>query len=194
MILSNQSLQDALDKKWIVIDPEPSPRRPSQGAPCPYETTSVDFHLADEIAYIKPGLPFNVDLSQGKFSKLFGPNSESVTITDQQPFVLQPSRLVLARTRERIELPIQPDGVSFAGRVEGKSSYARFGLIVHLTAPTIHAGFFGTIMLELINLGAYPITLRPDIPICQVIFETVDGVPFRNDSQFHGQSRAGGHA
>jgi dCTP deaminase len=64
--------------------------------------------------------------------------------------------------------------------------------LVHFTAPTIHAGFSGTITLELYNLGPFHISLFPKAPICQLIVETVQGVPFRNDSQFHGQEAAGG--
>ena len=73
-----------------------------------------------------------------------------------------------------------------------RSSYARCGLLVHFTAPTIHAGYSGTITLELINFGPFPILLYPGAPICQLIVEQVSGTPFRNDSQFQGQSRAGG--
>jgi dCTP deaminase len=65
-------------------------------------------------------------------------------------------------------------------------------MLVHFTAPTIHAGFEGTITLEIINLGEYAISLHPLMPICQLIIEEVRGVPFRNDSQFQGQSRTVG--
>jgi dCTP deaminase len=81
---------------------------------------------------------------------------------------------------------------SLAARIEGKSSYARCGLLVHFTAPTIHAGFKGTITLEIMNLGPYAISLRPQMPICQLIIEEVRGVPFRSDSQFQGQSQPAG--
>jgi dCTP deaminase len=103
-----------------------------------------------------------------------------------------PGKLVLARTMERVELPIQPGAPCLAGRIEGKSSYARCGLLVHFTAPTIHAGYNGIITLELINLGTIPISLFPGMPICQLIVEKVDGVPFRNDSQFQGQTKVSG--
>jgi dCTP deaminase len=79
-----------------------------------------------------------------------------------------------------------------AARVEGKSSYARCGLLVHFTAPTIHAGYAGTITLELINFGPIPIALYPGAPICQLIIEQVHGIPFRNDSQFQNQSHPSG--
>ena len=48
---------------------------------------------------------------------------------------------------------------------------SRFGLSVHLTAPTIHAGFRGRIQLELVNDGKIRIRLREDMRICQLIFE-----------------------
>ncbi len=194
MILSNLSLQKALDNKWLVIEPEPRPRQKIDASDgnCPYQTSAVDLRLGNEIAWFKEGLPVNIDLRRGSFADLFGPNSVSRTITDDQPFSLAPQKLVLGKTLERIELPIIEGAPCLAARVEGRSSYARCGLLVHFTAPTIHAGFRGTITLELINLGPIPIMLYPSAPICQLIVEQVEGTPFRNDSQFQGQIQAGG--
>ncbi len=193
MILSNTELHRALDEKRLVISPEPLPRTPdASGLDCPYQTSAVDLRLADEISYFKEGLPLDINLSRGGFAKLFGPNSQSVKNSDGQPFVLRPNRLVLGRTLERVELPSLSEGQCLAARVEGKSSYARCGLLVHFTAPTIHSGFAGTITLELINLGPCNISLYPNTPICQLIVETVLGTPFRNDSQFQGQAAPGG--
>jgi dCTP deaminase len=194
MILSNVEIQRALDKKRLIIDPEPLPRMPgADGIDCPYQTSAVDLRLGNEIAYLKGKLPFNVNLARGGFATLFGPHSSRQTLTKEQPFVLEPGRLVLGKTLERIELPIvRKDRNCLAARIEGKSSYARCGLLVHFTAPTIHAGFNGTITLELYNLGPIDICLIPGAPICQLIIEVVKGVPFRNDSQFHGQSAPGG--
>jgi len=192
MILSNIELHRALDDKRLVIDPEPQPRTPDGENDCPYQTTAIDLCLADEISYFKEGLPLDINLGQGGFAALFGNNSETQTLTNDQPFVLRPNRLVLGRTKERIGLPII-DGQCLAARVEGKSSYARCGLLVHFTAPTIHAGFAGTITLELINLGLCNISLYPGSPICQLIVEEVRGTPMRNDSQFQGQNRPGGN-
>ena len=191
MILSNSSIQDAIDRGWLVISPEPEPRNPHLGE-CPYQTTAVDLRLGDEISWFKEGLAINIDLRRGTFADLFGPNSESRKISDEQPFVLQPGKMVLARTLERVELRLAEGAPALAARVEGRSSYARCGLLVHFTAPTIHAGFSGTITLELINLGPIPILLYPRAPICQMIIEKVDGEPFRNDSQFQNQNRTWG--
>jgi dCTP deaminase len=196
MILSNRSIHRALEQSRLVIQPEPSPRQPGDGLECPYNTSSVDLTLADEISYIPNDTPLavSVDLSRGGFASLFGPHAKRQTITRTQPFSLEPGHFVLGRTRERVSLPILDDGEPcLAARVEGRSSYARCGLLVHFTAPTIHSGFDGTITLELINMGPLPIVLRPDVPICQLIIEQVDGLPIRNDSQFQGQSDAGGN-
>jgi dCTP deaminase len=192
MILSNISIHKALDNKWLIIDPEPFPRRKDGTSDCPFQTTATDLRLGSEIAYFKEGLPISIDLARGSFANLFGPNSRTHELTDQQPYSLNPGKLVLGKTLERVELPLIEGAPCLAARVEGKSSYARCGLLVHFTAPTIHAGFRGTITLELINLGPIPILLRTGSPICQLIVEQVDGVPFRNDSQFQNQSRVGG--
>jgi len=193
MILSNREIHRALDERRLVITPEPSPRLPDEyGSDCPYQTSAVDLRLAEEISCFNDDLALDINLSRGGFAKLFGSNSQSYRISEGQPFVLRPNRLVLGRTLERVELPIVTDGISLAARVEGKSSYARCGLLVHFTAPTIHSGFSGTITLELINLGPCNISLYPKTPICQLIFETVAGTPFRNDSQFQGQTAPGG--
>jgi dCTP deaminase len=193
MILSNVEIQKALDTKRLVIDPEPNPRTGAGGIDCPYQTSAVDLLLGNEIAYLKDKLPIDINLGRGGFATLFGPHSSRQTLTDEQPFSLRPGRLVLGKTLERVAFPIvDQDGECLAGRIEGKSSYARCGLLVHFTAPTIHAGFDGTITLELYNMGSVNIMLYPGKPICQLIIEVVKGVPFRNDSQFHGQKAPGG--
>lgn len=193
MILSNAEIHKALDDRRLIIDPEPTPRLTDvDGKKCPYQTSSVDLRLGDEILYFKPGLPLDINLTRGDFASLFGPLSEKILLRNGQPFVLQPQHFVLARTLEHIELPLLENNHSLAARVEGKSSYARCGLLVHFTAPTIHAGFAGTITLELINLGPCSISLYPGSPICQLIIESVLGTPFRNESQFQGQTHPGG--
>ena len=194
MILSNQSLFEALDSGRLVIRPEPGPRLSDETHRSPFQTTAVDLRLGDTISRFAPGLAFNIDLRRGSFSSMFAANSTSVTLTQEQPYALEPGKFVLGRTLEWIELPIQADRPCLAARVEGRSSYARCGLLVHFTAPTIHAGFRGFVTLELINLGPVPILLYPSAPICQLIVESVAGQPFRNDSQFQGQKVPGGNA
>jgi dCTP deaminase len=196
MILSNASIHHALDHGWLKITPEPSPCTITPGSECPYQTSSVDLRLGSEIAFLKDGLPLNIDLRLGGFADLFGPNSVTRQLTADQPYSLAPHKFVLGKTLERVELPIidADDVPCLAARVEGKSSYARCGLLIHFTAPTIHSGYAGTITLELLNFGPVPISLYPGAPICQLIIERVEGKPFRNDSQFQNQSRPGGRS
>ena len=194
MILSNSEILKALNEGRLVLEPEPTPRSP-QSEPekdCPYNTTAVDLRLGNEITWYKEELPISIDLRQYKFRNLFATNSDKCIITNQQPYTLYPKKLILAKTLERVELPINESKTHLAARVEGKSSYSRCGLLVHFTAPTIHSGFNGTITLELINLGTLPILLYPNMYICQLIIEEVQGIPYRNDSQFQGQFTPGG--
>jgi dCTP deaminase len=195
MILSNVSIHQALDSKRLLITPEPTPRFPEDNADCPYQTSAVDLRLGNEIAFFNENLPVNIDLRRGGFADLFGPNSQSFQLTENQPFALRPGKFVLAKTLENVSLPLvgaENELPHLAARVEGKSSYSRCGLLVHFTAPTIHAGFSGTITLELMNFGPFTISLYPGAPICQLIVEEVHGVPMKNESQFHGQDRPGG--
>ena len=78
-------------------------------------------------------------------------------------FMLQPNRLVLATTRERVKIPN-----NLVGRVEGKSSLGRIGLFIHVTAGYIDPGFVGQITLELYSVAQHPIILRPGMPFCQL--------------------------
>jgi len=194
MILSNVELFAALDAGRLVILPEPSPRRPSIGHPdCPFDTHSVDLRLADEIAVPEPG-QFAYDLTEpGRIADTISRHSKRVTITRSQPYVLDPHTFVLGSTLETVALPIDPARETcLAARIEGKSSRARFGLLIHFTAPTVHPGFNGTLTLEMINLGPAKFALIPGMHIAQLIVEEVRGIPFENLSEFQDQSTPAG--
>jgi dCTP deaminase len=96
--------------------------------------------------------------------------------------------LILAYSKEYIDLRPDP---KFAAWVEGKSSLSRFGLSIHITAPTIHSGYNGRIRLEIFNQGHLPIRLKSGMRICQLIFEQTLGTPDRGYvGQFAGQKPA----
>ncbi|MEM4217936.1 MAG: dCTP deaminase [Candidatus Methanomethylicaceae archaeon] len=81
-------------------------------------------------------------------------------------WVLEPDgKIVLASTYEIVSI-----GDDVVGKVEGKSTLARKGLIVHCTAGWIDPGFAGNITLELVNVSKEPLTLRYLEPICQIYF------------------------
>jgi dCTP deaminase len=82
---------------------------------------------------------------------------------DREPFVLHPGEFVLGATLELFTLPDD-----LAGRLEGKSSLGRLGLLTHSTAGFIDPGFSGHITLELSNVANLPITLWPGMKIGQL--------------------------
>jgi dCTP deaminase len=187
MILSNREIQAALDAGRLIIEPQPRPRQANPGEYCPFDTHSVDLTLGPEISIPEKG-PYSYDLVASGLAQFIGRNSQKKVLDAIQPFALAPNQFVLAMTREVVGLPIPPDGDScLAARIEGKSSRARCGVLVHFTAPTVHHGWNGPLTLEMINLGPVPFLLRPGMPIAQLIVEEVKGLPFANPSQFQGQ-------
>lgn len=108
----------------------------------------------------------------------------------------QRGQFILAYTKQKISLPHHS---RIAARVEGKSSLARLGIGVHVTAPTIHAGFgykqgvspkttAQPIQLEMFNLSGLPVTLDVEMPVCQLILEEVREVPSKGyQGQFNEQ-------
>lgn len=179
MILSDVEIKQALKQRQIVIDPPPAEEQ--------FTTSAVDLVLGDEIVELLTAQelgakepagverPVVVDLSKIDIREMLGKYAKPVPLESDGSFVLPPGKFVLGITREYVELPIKS---KIAARVEGRSTLARLGLVVHLTAPTIHAGFSGRIVLEMYNFGNYPLRLHPGkLPICQLIFERLGRVP-----------------
>ncbi len=106
--------------------------------------------------------PCSVDLHMGD---TFVVNGNSETIKADY-ITLEPGAFVLATTKEYARL-----GDDILGRLEGKSSIARLGLIIHTTAGFIDPGFEGEITLEMVNLSNKDITIDAGSPIAQICFE-----------------------
>jgi len=183
MILSNVEIQKAIDESRLIITPEPHARD--------YDTTAVNLHLGTGLAIPKGG-SFNYDLTKPGFAAFLSRNCDRIEIP-ATGYPLEPKNFVLGITTERVGLPLI-QGKTLAARIEGKSSVARCGMLVHFTAPTVHAGWDGPLALEIINLGNAAFTLRPGMAICQLILEVVYGDPLANPSQFQGQSTPSGIA
>ena len=121
--------------------------------------------------------PSSVDVRLDKFFRVFenhkysviDPSIEQPELTREvitegdEPFILHPGEFVLASTYEVITLP---DDI--AGRLEGKSSLGRLGLLTHSTAGFIDPGFSGHITLELSNVANLPVKLFPGMKIGQL--------------------------
>jgi dCTP deaminase len=179
MILPDREIKKSLAGKLIVIDPAP--------ALDAYSSTSVDLTLDPRLRIFRDtgaGVIIDPGMPGYRVKTLLDGVTDTFTIP-AAGWDFAPGRLVLGWTKERIELKVKG---KVAARVEGKSSLARLGLGIHVTAPTIHAGFVGTIQLEMINHGPMHIKLRPQMAICQLIFETTKGMPEKAyKGQFSGQ-------
>ena len=121
--------------------------------------------------------PSSIDVRLDRFFRVFNntkythidprqQQDELTTLVEtegEEPFVLHPGEFVLGATFERVSLPDD-----LAGRLEGKSSLGRLGLLTHSTAGFIDPGFEGHITLELSNVSNLPITLWPGMKIGQL--------------------------
>jgi dCTP deaminase len=186
VILSNVDIHKALDDGRFRITPAPASRDPAN-AECPFNTSSVDLRLGP-ILSIPKASPLAFDLRKGGIAQLLTDISRHIEL-DDRGYILEPNQFTLGRTLEEVELPLDDKGQPLlAARIEGRSSFARCGLLVHFTAPTVHAGFKGTLTLEMRNLGPVGIVLFAGMPICQLIVEEVRGIPLESPSQFQGQT------
>jgi dCTP deaminase len=103
---------------------------------------------------------------------------------------LRPGTFYLADLRQYTKLP--PD---IAMHIEGKSSLARLGVCVHITAPHAHAGWSGHLTLEILNSGPFNIELKPGIAMGQLTFWRVEQPLAESDlptQQFSNQQTARG--
>lgn len=127
--------------------------------------------------------PASVDLTLGNSFR--SPYAEQpFAVTDGGYFTLVPGEVMLATTVERVEIPC-----SMAARVEGKSSFGRRFLMVHVTAGFVDPGFKGQLTLELANLSKVSIPLMIGDPICQISFTWTD----RPVERPYGSAQLGSH-
>ena len=170
MILAESELKKAIAEGDLRFDP---PVEPEQIGPA-----SIDLRLSNEFLLIHDVLEKNrsagvesaIDLenySFDQFAKRFGTRKK---ISPGDYLEVARGRLVLGYTMELIRLSSR-----LFARVEGKSSLARLGLFVHITAPIVQPGFQNQLQLELLNMGPAPIRVRPGKPVCQLIVERVEG-------------------
>ncbi|PKQ16128.1 MAG: dCTP deaminase [Actinobacteria bacterium HGW-Actinobacteria-7] len=151
MVLSDRTIKLEVAKGRIVIAPLDSDD---------IQPSSVDLHLgADFQVFRNSRYPYiNPATEQPGLT-------ESVTTSVEEPFVLHPGEFVLGTTVERIGLPSD-----IVGRLEGKSSLGRLGLLIHSTAGYVDPGWDGNLTLELSNVANLPILLVPGMAIGQISF------------------------
>ncbi|GAB2826230.1 MULTISPECIES: dCTP deaminase [Lentzea] len=149
MLLSDQDLRKEVESGRLLLDPF-------------------------DVGMVQPS---SIDVRLDRFFRVFNntkythidPSVQQDDLTslvetpEGEPFVLHPGEFVLGSTYEMVTLPDD-----LAGRLEGKSSLGRLGLLTHSTAGFIDPGFSGHITLELSNVANLPITLHPGMKIGQL--------------------------
>jgi dCTP deaminase len=149
MLLSDRDLIDELKAGTLLLEPlDPALVQPS----------SIDVRLDRFFRVFNNHLYTHIDPAEQQDDL-----TAMVEVGDGQPFVLHPGEFVLASTLEVITL-----GDQLAGRLEGKSSLGRLGLLTHSTAGFIDPGFSGHVTLELSNVANLPIRLWPGMKIGQL--------------------------
>ena len=149
MLLSDRDLLAEIDAQRVGIEPfDPGMIQPS----------SVDVRLDRLFRVFENHRYPHIDpsIEQADLTRLIEPEGD-------EPFILHPGEFVLGSTYEVVSLP---DDI--AGRLEGKSSLGRLGLLTHSTAGFIDPGFSGHVTLELSNVATLPIKLFPGMKIGQL--------------------------
>ena len=159
MILSDRDIKKYIKEGKIKITPKPDFKE--QLGPC-----SLDLHLGNIFKTFKPSeYPYLDPRRKIDFEEIM----EEIEIEDNAPFILQPKGFVLTTTKEEFSL-----SDDLMARLDGRSTLARLGLVVHLTAARFDPGWKGKAVMELGNMGTMPVILYAAVTrICALTFETL---------------------
>jgi dCTP deaminase len=151
MTFSDVDIREYLKKGLIKIEP----LEDAQIGPA-----SVDLTLSDEWYFFKSKyLGKSVDLSKTPFS-------EAYEMRKAARIELKPGEMCLGKTVEKVTVP-----ANLVGKLEGRSRYARMGLIIHITAAVVQPGSDNHQILEIVNLAPFPVVLTAGMRISQILFE-----------------------
>lgn len=155
-MLSDGDIRAAIASKRITIRPIPNFEK--QLGSC-----SIDLRLGKKFRVFEYSKHYLIDT---KKKKIAAEVTREVEVKRGDPFIIHPGDFVLAVTREWVT--IAPD---LLGRLEGRSSLGRLGIVVHSTASVFDPGWDGHPVLEIGNLGRIPVALYPGMRICAMTFE-----------------------
>jgi dCTP deaminase len=156
VILSDRTIKAEIDAGRIGVDPyDPAMVQPS----------SLDVRLDNRFLVFRGHTRAVIDVKEDLTDL-----TELVEVDPAGVFILHPGEFVLGSTAEQVTLPDD-----LVGRIEGKSSLGRLGLLIHTTAGFVDAGFSGYLTLEFSNVATLPITLYPGMKIGQISFLRMDG-------------------
>ena len=153
MFLSDKDIKAELEAGNITVEPFVE----DQLQPATYDIRLGNTFIINDSHSTKA-----IDPAKGIF-----PNTQTVEVADGEEFVLHPGVSILGYSKERF------GSDQYLIEVNGKSSLARIGLIVHNSASIVNPGHYLNIALELCNLNNVPIVLRPGMAIAQLTFSTL---------------------
>lgn len=156
MVLSDLDIKKALQSKRISI--KPSPDLSTQLGSC-----SIDLRLGNTFRIFDHSKHAYIDPSKKDYSNEI---TKIIKVEKDGAFIMQPGEFVLAVTLESVRIP-----ADLMGRLEGRSSLGRLGLVVHSTASIFDPGWDGNPVLELGNLGRMALKLTVGMRICAMTFE-----------------------
>lgn len=125
---------------------------------------SIDLTLGDEIRVIVPSanpIPLEADVDYRDHTRLQPLDC---------PFVLAPGITIHGITRERITL-----APNLCGFLEGRSRFARLGLMIHVTSAFVQPGVSNRQVLEISNVSGHPLELHAGVRICQIVLLRAEG-------------------
>ena len=151
MILSDRSIREAIACGRLGIEPfDPALIQPS----------SVDVRLDRRFLVFRNTKRAYLDVKQPADDLM-----ELIEVAPDEPMFLHPHEFVLGNTIERVRIPDD-----LVGRLEGRSSLGRLGVVIHSTAGFLDPGYLGHITLEISNLANLPVALYPGMRIGQISF------------------------
>jgi dCTP deaminase len=151
VILSDRSIREAIESGRLGIDPfDPALIQPS----------SIDVRLDNKFLVFRNTKRAYIDVKQPAEDLM-----ELIEVGLDEPMFLHPHEFVLGSTLERVRIPND-----LVGRLEGRSSLGRLGVVIHSTAGFLDPAFEGHVTLEISNLANLPIALYPHMRIGQISF------------------------
>ncbi len=156
MILSDRDITAALKNNRISIIPKPD--FAAQLGSC-----SIDLRLGNVFRVFEHSKKPYIDPAKKDYSNEI---TSEIKIKDGEQFIMQPGDFVLAVTLEHVTI-----ADDLMGRLEGRSSLGRLGIVVHSTASIFDPGWDGKCVLELGNLGRMAVALTVGMRICAMTFE-----------------------
>ncbi len=154
-VLTRDAIRRELDAGRLVIDPFED----DQLGPA-----SIDLTLGDEIRVIEPGAE-PIAIREDADYRL-----HTRRIALDEPYPLRPGATIHGITRERVTLP-----PNLCGFLEGRSRYARLGLMIHVTSAFVQPGVSNRQVLEMSNVAGHPLVIHAGTRVCQIVLTRTEG-------------------